>query len=219
MKKIITIDGLSSSGKSTLSCRLARELNWDWISTGVIYRGIAYIGNENQFEMEDYDKLIASTDWEVKLSPEKTLFFYKEKEITSKLYSPQVDEWASLLSANEELRKKLIPFQREFFINYPKGLIAEGRDCGTIIFKEAPIKIFLKANEQIRASRRHLDRDQSESQTLKAQKERDRRDETRSFAPAIEPDGSLVIDTEGQTFEAIVKYVCDEACKKGLNKA
>ena len=64
-----------------------------------------------------------------------------------------------------------------------------------------------------------MDRNQSKNQTLKLQKERDRRDETRSFAPAIEPDGSLVIDTEKQNVEAIVKYICGEACKKGLNKA
>ena len=67
-----------------------------------------------------------------------------------------MDEWASLLSADEGLRKKLISFQREFSVNHPKGLIAEGRDCGTIIFKEAPIKIFLKANKETRATRRYL---------------------------------------------------------------
>ena len=79
MKKIITIDGLSSSGKSTISCRLARELGWDWISTGVIYRGIAYIGNKNKFKKEDYEKFIVSKDWRVKLSPEKTLFFSQRR--------------------------------------------------------------------------------------------------------------------------------------------
>lgn len=218
MNKLITIDGLSSSGKSTLSCRLACELGWHWFSTGVIYRGIAYIGDKNNLTDEEYGQFIDSDDWEVRLFPEKTLFFYKGEDITSELYSPQVDECASVLSAKGQLRKKLIVFQQDFFTKYPDGLIAEGRDCGTVIFKQAAIKIFLKANETARASRRYLDRNQKVQQALDAQKKRDERDKTRSFAPAIQPEGSLVIDTAKSTFEDIVNYVYQEACKKGLNK-
>ena len=216
MDKLITIDGLSSSGKSTLSQLVAKKLNWHWISTGVIYRGISFIGNQQGFSEEECIKFIESEDWTVKLAQEKTLFFYKEEDITSKLYTSQVDEWASLLSKKANLRKKLIRFQQEFFQKHSGGLIAEGRDCGTIIFEKAPLKFFLQADEKLRASRRYLDRTQNESQALEAQKKRDRRDETRSFAPALQPKGSIMIDTRGFTIEEMVDYVCSKAREKGL---
>ena len=204
-------------GKSTLSRVLAGKLNWPWFSTGVLYRGMAYIEWERGFGRSDILKFVHSKDWKIHLDSEKTRFFYQGEDITGKLYTSPVDERASLLSAWSEFRKILIPFQRTFLPeDTTKGLIAEGRDCGTKIFPSAPLKVFLKAGEGVRADRRSRDRarDQLEISTaLKAQRERDRRDKERDFAPTSIPEGSLILDSGKNSPEALVQQVYEAACR------
>ena len=199
MKKIITIDGFASSGKSSLSRRLAKKMNWEWLSTGVIYRGIAYVVDKENLSKDKILPFIHSSQWKLELNSEKTVFFYKDKDITDKLYTLQVDDLSSLLSADALVREALIPLQRSF--QSQQGLIAEGRDCGTQIFPEAPLKIFLQAKNEIRAKRRQKDRNSKEiSLVLKAQTERDKRDKTRSFAPTLPASDSICINTEELLF-------------------
>ncbi len=210
MKKIITIDGLASSGKSTLSRLLAKKLNWNWLSSGVLYRGFAYIGHkENLITDEDYLSFIDSDNWRVELTPKKSLFFYKNQDITEKIYGEKVDDLSSTLSVRLNLRKKLIPIQRDFY-DVKKGLIVEGRDSGTVIFPEAPLKIFLIAPEKMRAQRRAKDRNEGEEFILKSQKERDKRDQNRPFAPVKQPENSLVLSSEQYSSEEMINKVCRE---------
>ena len=213
MEKIITIDGAASSGKSSLSRKLAYKLRWKWLSTGVFYRGIACVGLLEGFQEEkDYLNFIHSQEWQIKLSLQNTLFFYKDRDITDQLYQRQIDERSSLFSGKTVFRKALIPFQRDVF-KKEKTLIAEGRDCGTVIFPQAPLKIFLLANDQIRAERRAKDRNSKKTDILKEQKDRDKRDKTRKFAPLKEPKGSLIIDTGQHNLEEIL----DQVYKKALS--
>ena len=216
MKKIITVDGLASSGKSTLSKKLAQKLGWQWFSTGVIYRGLAYIGHKERWKPKDCLSFISSSaQWKIQLTPDKTLFFYREEDITDKIYEEKTDELASLFSANEAFRKALISFQRNFFNpRSEKGLILEGRDCGTVIFPDAPLKVFLEAGEGLRAERRAKERNQKKSLILKAQKERDRRDRQRPFAPALCPEGSLLLNSDSQTPEEMADFIYSEAQKR-----
>lgn len=208
MKKIITVDGLASSGKSTLSRKLAHKMGWKWLSSGVLYRGIAYVGVKEQFKTdEDYLKLIQSSDWKVELSQERSLFFYKNKNITDAIYKIEVDDKASLVSSKVPIRRALIPIQRNFHTLYPEGFIIEGRDSGTIIFPEAPLKIFLEAPEDVRSYRRSLDRGQNQDLTLKSQKERDKRDQNRTFAPVKKPENGLVFSSEVHGSDEIVEQV------------
>ena len=219
-KKIITIDGFASSGKSTLSRELAKKLQWKWLSTGVIYRGIALVGSEQGFQDEDYLNFASSKDWQILLEDEATRFFYKNEDITPRLYTLDVDEKASLFSAREDFRKSLISFQRNFLFSLKnqEGLIAEGRDCGTKIFPEASLKIFLKAGEEARAKRRLEDRKlRSISSVLKSQSERDTRDKTRSFAPTLEPEGSFVIDTDKNSLEEMLEKALQKALETFKN--
>ncbi len=210
MKKIITIDGLASSGKSTLSRLLAKKLHWNWLSSGVLYRGFAYVGHkENLKTDEDYLAFIKSSQWRVDLTPEKSLFFYKNQDVTDKIYQEWVDDLSSTLSVRIRLREKLIPIQRDFY-NSEKGLIIEGRDSGTVIFPEALLKIFLIAPEQTRAQRRAKDRKEDEKFILKSQKERDRRDQNRPFAPVKQPESSLVLSSEKYSPEEMMNQVYKE---------
>ena len=217
MDRVITVDGFASSGKSTLSCLLAKKLDWSWFSTGVLYRGMAYVERERNFQRADILKFVHSGDWKIHPDCEKTRFFYQGMNVTDKLYVSSIDERASLLSAWTEFRKALIPFQRAFLPkNTKKGLIAEGRDCGTKIFPSAPLKVFLKAGEGVRAKRRSRDRERDQleiSTALKAQRERDRRDRERDFAPTAIPQGSLVLDSGKTSPEVLVQQVYAEACR------
>ena len=208
MKKIITIDGLASSGKSTLSRLLSKRLNWPWLSTGVLYRGMAFVGFKENFKEQDYLDFFESKDWRLELTPSKSLFFYKEVDISSKLYEEDIDDQASLFSAKASFRKALIPVQRAFYEpDSDKGLILEGRDCGTVLFPSAPLKIFLSAGENTRAKRRAKDRSQSKGSVLQAQKQRDERDKNRSFAPLIRPDNSLYLDSSKKSPEKLRDFV------------
>jgi len=210
MKKIITIDGLASSGKSTLSRLLAQKLHWNWLSSGVLYRGLAYVIDQQKLKTEvEYLNLVQSVDWEVKLTSEKSLFYYKNQDITPVIYQEKVDSLASHLSTCVSLRKSLLPIQRRFY-NPAKGLVIEGRDSGTVVFPEAPLKIFLKASETTRAQRRAKDRKEHTDMVLKSQKERDQRDQNRDFAPVKEAHNSLSINSEAHSLSEILDCVYKE---------
>lgn len=214
MKKIITIDGAACSGKSSLSRELSKKLGWPWLSTGVFYRGIACAGHKEDLKEEkDWLTLIRSNKWEVRLSQKQSLFFYKGKDITDQLYQRQTDELASLFSCNTIFRKALLDFQRDVF-KRTGSLITEGRDCGTVLFPNAPLKIFLMAGDHIRAERRARDRKTNTERVLKDQKYRDLRDQRREFAPLKQPEGSLAFDTGKHSLDEILNKIHKEALLK-----
>ncbi len=214
MEKIITIDGLASSGKSALSRRLAKKLNWRWLSTGAIYRGLAYVGFKEKFNERDYLRFFQSKNWHIQLTEEKSLFFYKGKNISSQLYKEEIDDQASLFSSKALFRKALIPIQRGFYDPHSKkGLILEGRDCGSVLFPSAPLKIFLKAGEEVRAQRRAKDRNQEREAVFQAQQKRDKRDQTRNFAPLIRPKNSICLNSGAKNAEELADFVYKKAQK------
>ncbi len=196
MIKAITIDGPASSGKSSLSRLLSKKLNWPWWSTGVLYRGLAYVGFKENLSPQGYLHFFQSKNWHIHLTDSKSLFFYKGRDISSKLDKGEMDERASLFSSNPLFRKALIPVQKQFFQPYlKKGIIMEGRDCGTVLCPSAPLKVFLSASSIERAKRRAKDRNQDQSTVFQAQKIRDKRDQNRPFAPLIPPKNALCLDS------------------------
>ena len=152
---------------------------------------------------EETLEFFKSGDWRLKLQ-EKSLFFYKGEDISPKLYTSKMDEISSLFSAKAPLRRALIPYQREFF-KEEKGLILEGRDCGTVVFPEAPLKIYMEAGDKARARRRSKDRKLSEKEVLEAQNIRDERDKKREFAPLLRPKGSILLDSSGKSPEELLE--------------
>ncbi|MCY4321682.1 MAG: (d)CMP kinase [Bdellovibrionaceae bacterium] len=210
MEKIITIDGLASSGKSALSQKLSKKIGWPWFSTGVLYRGMAYVGYIEKFDEKKYLSFFKSKDWFIKLTEKKSLFFYKGEDISSKLYQKFIDEKASFFSSYTLYRKALIPVQRSFY-KAQKGLILEGRDCGSILFPSAPLKIFLSAPDRVRAKRRAEDRKEPVHAVLQSQKNRDQRDQNRHFAPVIKPKNALCLNSEEYSLNQIVELVYEKA--------
>src|SRR5690242_11246027 len=144
---IITIDGPAASGKTSVSRELARMLGWSWVSTGAFYRGLAYVAQLAGVALDDENalsELCHSNIWEVRMTPENTLVFFKGKDVSARIYDEDNGAAASKVSQYMKVRKNLLEVQRRCAMNVA-GLVAEGRDCGTVVFPDAPVKIYLDA--------------------------------------------------------------------------
>ena len=175
---------------------------------------MAYIGLKEKFSPDKLSRFCKSKSWRIELSAPRSRFFYKGREISHLLYKEEIDHEASLLSSKSAFRKALIPIQRSFYSSKAKkGLILEGRDCGTVIFPLAPLKVFLAAGEETRAKRRARDRKQPKGEVFKAQKKRDERDKNRSFAPLIQAEDAIFLDSEKNGIEELTETVYQQALK------
>ncbi|MCS6837854.1 MAG: (d)CMP kinase [Bdellovibrionaceae bacterium] len=199
-EKLITIDGPSASGKSTLSRHLSRKLGWEWVSTGAFYRGLAFVALEENISLEEGTSLAKLAQdqglWQVVLAEEATRVFYRNQDVTQLIRHEDIGLMASRISKIPVVRQALLQAQRDCY-HPTKGLIAEGRDCGTVVFPQAPLKIFLTADLESRSQRRSLQElgtNQSESLKQK-QLERDTQDAQRSVAPTAKALDALEIDT------------------------
>lgn len=206
---VVTIDGPAASGKSSVSREVARKLGWKWVSTGAFYRGLACIANEAGVSIDNENALVRlaeSKDWKVVLGDQRTQVFYGSKDVTDQVYMEETGSAASKISHYPLVRKSLLQAQRDCVVGV-KGLVAEGRDCGTVVFPGAPVKIFLTARSENRAVRRAMEEGKSVEETQKAQQIRDKQDSTRKAAPMQIPDGAVVVDTSEMGLDEVVDHV------------
>ncbi len=206
---LITIDGPAASGKTSVSRELARRLGWQWVSTGAFYRGLAYVAQEKSVSTHDEKalaKLVDDPDWEVEMTPEKTVVRYLGKDVSEQVASEQVGSIASQISHFPEVRKALLRAQRECRA-ISVGLVAEGRDCGTVVFPNAGAKFFLTANLDHRAHRRAREQGLSADQLKKDQSARDQQDASRATAPMKIPENAQVIDSTEMSLNEVVDSI------------
>jgi CMP/dCMP kinase len=207
--KIITIDGPAASGKSSVSRMLANRLGWKWVSTGAFYRGLAYVAMKEGIEPSDTSalvKLAANPVWEVRMEDDQTRVFYKNQDVTVHILSEENGSRASLISQNSEVRKALLENQRNCAKNV-KGLVAEGRDCGTVVFPQAMLKVFLTASQEERAARRAREQGLNLQETVDQQRQRDHQDANRAAAPMQIPEGARVVDSNGLQLVDVVDQI------------
>ena len=208
MSFVITIDGPAASGKSSVSRELAKRLGCDWVSTGSFYRGLAYVAHETGIDLDNESevaKLAQSNIWKVLMAPEKTHVMFNGKDVTSEAHQESVGLIASKISQYPTVRKMLLGAQRD--CQTPKGLVAEGRDCGSVVFPQAELKIYLDADSENRALRRAQQAGTSAQEIEKQQKVRDNQDLTRAVAPLMAPEGAHVIDTSTMTLHEVVDHI------------
>lgn len=206
---VITIDGPAASGKSSVSRELASRLGWNWVSTGAFYRGLAYVAIQLGVDLDDVKKLqnlSHDSIWEVRMTPQNTKVFFQGQDVTENIAHEDVGAFASRISHYPEIRKSLLEAQRGCSKG-PQGLVAEGRDCGTVVFPEAQAKIFLTANSELRAARRAAELGLNEEETIQAQKLRDKQDSTRKAAPLQVPENALVVDASQLSLNEVVDKV------------
>lgn len=194
---VITIDGPAASGKSSVSRDLAARLGWKWVSTGAFYRGLAWVAMKEKIDFSDVDALVelcSSPIWKVDMQPDKTAVIWRGQDVSDSVFANSVGEKASQVSQLQEVRKALLQAQRDC-AKVGKGLVAEGRDCGTVVFPNANLKVFLTASEEARAARRAKEHGVDLGQIQASQRDRDQQDSTRQVAPMQVPPDGKVLDT------------------------
>jgi len=205
---VITIDGLSGSGKGTISKMLCLELGWNILDSGALYRTLAYLIEQRAIAIEDFEtnRKEIQEDFQVTFGigslGEPVNIFLKGQDITDLVRTEKIAEKTSVLSSLKGIRDFVRPHQREF--KKPPGLIADGRDMGTVIFPEADLKIYLIASLEERAKRRQSQLKRLGSKVnmpllLKELEARDRKDKERKHSPLKPAEDSIVIDTTGAT--------------------
>lgn len=206
---VVTIDGPVASGKSSVSRGVARALGWSWLSTGAFYRGLAYVATAKKMDLHDEAamvKLALSPEWKVQMAEDQTRVLHNGQDVTANIYREEVGAAASLISHYPKVRQSLLQAQRDCANNI-KGLVAEGRDCGTIVFPQAQVKIYLTARSENRAHRRAMEEGKSFEETRAAQMARDSQDSSRQAAPLQIPEHAHVVDTSDMGLEAVVEHV------------
>ena len=204
---IITIDGPSASGKGSLAKALAKELNFILLDSGLLYRAYSYCFDQSQNHStatELFSNLrIDNMDHEMHV-------FEQKKDITSILRHENVAKSASKLSSLKETRDNLISFQRDLANNH--GLVADGRDMGTVVFPDAGTKIFLVADVEVRAKRRFLELQNADQgvnmrDLIDDIRLRDEADKEREISPLIPADDSIEVNSSNLTPQEVLEIV------------
>lgn len=206
MGYVITIDGPAASGKSSLSRELSKKLGCPWVSTGAFYRGLGYAALQLNTDLTDpiaLSELCSSNVWEVRLAFDRTQVYFKNENVTDQIGQEAVGNVASKISHYPEVRQSLLDHQRNCAI-INDGLIAEGRDCGTVVFPHAEVKFYVTADSENRAQRRAQELGMDEKTLVQQQQIRDKQDSTRKVAPLSVPADAIVIDTTAMDLDAVV---------------
>jgi len=209
MGKVVTIDGPAASGKTSVSRELAKRLGWHWVSTGAFYRGLAYAAMKLNLDLKDeagLSELCESPVWRVEMAETKTHVYFQDQDVTEEITQEEVGNVASRISQFPRVRARLLDGQRDCQ-RRTEALVAEGRDCGTVVFPQAEVKIYLTARSDSRAERRAKEQGRSAEDLKAEQKQRDHLDSTRKAAPLQIPDQAQVIDTTQMNFEQVVDAV------------
>lgn len=208
---VIAIDGPTASGKGTVAHRVADALGWHVLDSGALYRIVALIVQESGTDPEDKGTVAAiAASMEVRFSAGAVLM--GERDISADIRQEPVGNLASRIAAYPLLREALLQRQRAF--RRSPGLVADGRDMGTVVFPDAPLKIFLEASVQARAERRCKQlMEKGISVNLESLAEdmrlRDERDRMRSVAPLAAAPDARIVDSSTLTVEETVAAVLD----------
>jgi len=217
MTSVVTVDGPSGVGKGTISEYLSDQLQWNYLNSGALYRSIAWVAMNDLIELNDTDGLEgASKNISFSMRDKKLLIEYKSKVIGSLIYNEEVAKTASKVASNPKVRESIVNIQRRF--KKEPGLVAEGRDMGSVIFPESELKIFLTASIETRATRRYKQlKDREFNVSLPALindlDARDKRDKSRENSPLVIPEGAFVIETDDLTIIDVKNIVKEKVNK------
>ena len=215
---IITIDGPSASGKGSLARNIAAHLNFDILDSGLLYRVYAYLYDCGL----EHSKIVSHIKKDIFFKTDLNGLTIQDgkKDITGNLRSEKTAKAASKISSLKETRSNLLELQRGFYTT--KGLVADGRDMGTVVFPNAILKIFLIASPEVRAKRRYLElQNRGQEVNMLALiddiKQRDSKDQTRVLSPLIPAEDSVVIDSSDMSLDEVLSFT-KKLTKRKLNK-
>ncbi len=221
---VITIDGPSGSGKGTVAGMLASKLQWQLLDSGALYRVLALAADKHAVPLDHEDALEVlavglDVEFVVDVESNSQRILLENQDVTDEIRNETVGAHASQIAALPGVRAGLLRRQHEF--RQAPGLIADGRDMGTVVFADAPLKVFLTASAEERARRRYLQlKDKGETVTLTSLLEeiraRDERDTNRSIAPLKPADDAIILDSTTMTIEQVLERILSEVAVRSL---
>ncbi|WP_290793918.1 (d)CMP kinase [Halomonas sp.] len=222
---VLDIDGPGGAGKGTISRLVAERLGWHLLDSGALYRLTALAAGKHGVALDDETglaRVAARLDVVFVAEAHATRILLEGDDATATIRTEQVGDAASRVAALPAVRQALLQRQRDF--RKPPGLVADGRDMGTVVFTDAPLKIFLTASAEERARRRQLQLreagvDASLSSLLKEIQARDARDMQRSVAPLKPADDAITLDTTRLTIPEVVDRLTELLTERGLASA
>ena len=211
---VITIDGPSGAGKGTVARIVAEQLGWHLLDSGAIYRVLAVATQHHQVSLDDEEPLIpmaAHLDVQFEISSEgESKVILEGENVTNTIRTEEIGALASKVAAFPRVREALLRRQRAFSVT--PGLVADGRDMGTVVFSNAPVKVFLTASAEERAERRFNQLkekgfDVKIGRLLDDIRQRDERDSNRKVAPLVPAEGALIVDSTDLSIQEVVNKV------------
>jgi CMP/dCMP kinase len=212
MKQVIAIDGPSGSGKTTIARLIAKELGFNYLDTGALYRAVAMSLIKNMIRPEDTDDKLRDILNKTLVTFNNGRVFLNGQDVSEDIRSKEMDHYSSVFSARKIVRDFLLDAQREAALH--DDLVVEGRDTTTVVFPDAKKKIFLDASVEERAKRRYLQfRGKGIDITMDEAKmniiDRDKRDASRDIAPLRVAAEALLIDSSNLSVEQVKNNIVD----------
>ena len=214
MDKLITIDGPGGSGKGTVAKILAAKLGWNILDSGALYRLIALISeNIKKTDPDSIGKELKDKSIFFELVKDQYHLFFDGKDVTNFIRKEEIGIKASDLAHNQNIRNLIKDTQRSFY-DPNIGLIADGRDMGSVVFPEAGIKIYLDASIEERAKRRQIQLKEKGMEVnmrnlISSLEDRDLKDKNRDVSPLLIPEGAKVIDSTNLSIDEVVNKIMD----------
>jgi len=210
---VLTIDGPSGSGKGTIAQMIAREFGWHYLDSGAIYRVLAQAAIKHQLDLADeaaLTSLAEQLDVRFAFDNAELKVMLEGDDVSLRIRSEEAGNAASKVAAIPSVRSALLQRQRDF--RKMPGLVTDGRDMGTVVFPDAPFKVFLTASAEERAQRRYKQLKQKGiesnlSDLIAEISERDRRDSEREVAPLRPAEGALILDSTELGIDAVFEQV------------
>jgi cytidylate kinase len=210
---VIAIDGPAGAGKSTVARAVAAELGLTFLDSGAMYRCVALAASEAGTDLDDGAALSAlAAGLEIELDGRNVLL--DGRDVGSEIREPAVTAAASRVSVHQGVREAMVARQQQLIA--AGDYVAEGRDIGTVVSPEAPLKVFLTASDEERARRRAAETGEDFESVLDAQKRRDARDTEREHGALRAAADAVVVDTTGMGLETVVGRVVTLAHERGL---
>ena len=212
MKYNIAIDGPSAAGKSTIADILAERLGFNHLDTGAMYRAVAYKAIENNIKLDDEENIVKMIeDMDLVMNADGTVIL-DGQDISEKIRTNEISMGASDVSKLQGCRESLVRMQQRFCED--GGYILDGRDIGTVVLKDAPVKIYMVASPEARAERRMLQNQEKGIESdyqeiLEDIIKRDYQDMHREHSPLRKADDAVEIDTSNMTIEEVVDAVLE----------
>jgi CMP/dCMP kinase len=213
---VIAIDGPAGAGKSTVARALASELGFTYLDSGAMYRCVALAALRRGIDLDDGQAIAAVAD-EVSIALGGERVELDGEDVSAEIRGPRVSEASSRVSVHPGVREAMVAGQRELIA--AGRYVAEGRDIGTVVSPDSPLKIFLTASPEERARRRAAQTGEEPEAVLAAQRERDSRDERREHSALRPAEDAVEVDTTGLSQDEVVSRLAALAVDRGLAAA